>query len=188
MSVLNFQGIISNMQNMGFFQYLFPFLLSLAIIWGLLENAPGVKDKFPKSAKAIISIILSFFVMLYTSWNPMVVSFFANLGGTFLVLASGILFILLLAGLVGFHPWSDIAEKNVWVKYGAALLIIFFLLLVLLGAGAGWLVPIPPVSLSSDFWTVVFVIAILAIAFWAMTKDSGKSAGGEAEKPKEGTK
>ena len=118
---MNFQGIISNMQSMGFFQYLFPFLLALAILYGLFENIPGVKDKFPKPAKAMISIILAFFVMLYSSWNPMISTFFANMGGTFLVLASGILFILLLAGLIGFDPFKDLTAKNNWFKYGGIL-------------------------------------------------------------------
>ncbi|NOX71417.1 MAG: hypothetical protein GXO64_01835, partial [Candidatus Micrarchaeota archaeon] len=113
-----------------------------------------------------------------------IATFFANLSGTFLVLASGILFILLLTGLIGFKPWKDLAEGNTWVKYGAGLLIVFFLILVLMGAGAGWLIPVPPVSVSSDFWTVVFVIAILAIAFWAMTKDgkSSSSSSGSGQK------
>ena len=180
---MNFQGIINNMQNMGFFQYLFPFLLALAILYGLFESIPGVKEKFPKPAKAMISIILAFFVMLYSSWNPMISSFFANMGGTFLVLACGILFILLLAGLIGFDPWTIMKEKT-WFKYGGVLLIVFFLILVLMGSGAGWLIPIPYISMSSDFWTAVFVIAIIAIAFWGMTKSSGDS-GAKPEEKKE---
>lgn len=184
MAVLNFQGIINNMQSMGFFQYLFPFLLALAIIWGLMKSTPKIKEMFPDQAKALISIIFAFFVMLYTSWNSMIVSFFANLGGTFLVLASGIIFIILLTGLIGFHPWELISgdKGNKWAMYGVALLIVFFLILVLMGAGAGWLIPIPGISLGSDFWTVVFVIAILAIAFWAMTQKDGGGAKPEEKK------
>ncbi|MBN2101622.1 MAG: hypothetical protein JW716_01995 [Candidatus Aenigmarchaeota archaeon] len=181
---MNFQAIINNMQSMGFFQYLFPFLLALAILYGLFENVPGVKTKFPKPAKAMISIILAFFVMLYSSWNPMISTFFANMGGTFLVLASGILFILLLAGLIGFDPFKDLSEKNNWFKYGGILLIVFFLILVLMGSGAGWLIPIPYISMSSDFWTAVFVIAIIAIAFWGMTKSGGGTEAPKTEEPK----
>jgi hypothetical protein len=181
---LNFQGIINNMQSMGFFQYLFPFLLALAIFYGLFENIPGVKERFPKPAKAMISIILSFFVMLYTSWNPMISTFFANMGGTFLVLACGILFVLLLAGLIGFDPWKVMSEKP-WMKYGGALLIVFFLILVLMGAGAGWFLPLPQVSMSSDFWTAAFVIGILAIAFWAMSGGIGGGGGAPKEEKKD---
>jgi len=180
---MNFQVLINNMQTMGFFQYLFPFLLALAIIWGALQFS--FKDRLPKPAMALVSIILSFFVMLYSSWNPMITSFFANLGGTFLVLASAVLFIVMIAGLIGFKPWEDMTGKNSWMKYGGILLIVFFLILVLMGSGAGWLIPIPYISTSSGFWTAVFVIAIIAIAFWAMSKgDSGAADTAKKEEPK----
>ncbi len=90
----------------------------------------------------------------------------------------------MLAGLIGFDPFKDLTAKNNWFKYGGILLIVFFLILVLMGSGAGWLIPIPYISMNSGFWTAVFVIAIIAIAFWGMTK-SGDS-GAKEEKKKEG--
>ena len=60
-----FGTLVQNMASLGFFQFLFPFLLALAIIYGLLTFA--LKDRLPKSAMALISLILAFFVMIYSS-------------------------------------------------------------------------------------------------------------------------
>ena len=66
-----FFPLLGNLNNLGFFQFLFPFLLVLAIAYGALEfGLGGGKDKdkriMPRSANALISIIIAFFVMNYS--------------------------------------------------------------------------------------------------------------------------
>src|SRR4030066_401761 len=95
-----FDNLVINMQNLGMFQYLFPFLLALAIFYGVLMWAMG--DRIKKGPVGLISIVLAFFVMLYANINPMIAGFFAMLGGTTLIVASGILVIAIFLGLAGF--------------------------------------------------------------------------------------
>ena len=167
-----FPEMLQNLQNMGFFLYLFPFLLSLAIFYGVM-SVPPLSEKLEKSARTLIALVFSFFVMLYSSWNPGLVQFFASMSGTGLLIASGILFFAIIFGLAGFDIklfFTDKEGKN--VKWASVLILAFILILVLIGAGAGSLIPLPAWSGSSELWTAIFFIAIIALALWWM---GGKS-------------
>jgi hypothetical protein len=174
--------LIQNMNRLGFFQFLFPFLLALAIVYGLLKFS--MKDKLPNSAMGVISLIIAFFVMLYSSWNVMIVSFFANLSGMWLVVATGILFIIILLALTGKTPEDLMGDSK--AKWVIVLVLVFIGILIFFGAGGAWLVDIPTGVITSDFWTILFFIVILAIVvFWLGSEGGGKAApsgGGETKK------
>jgi len=176
-----FPQILSDMQSMGFFLYLFPFLLALAIFYGVLTFA--LEKQLPKPARGLVSVIFAFFVMLYSSWNVMIVSFFANLGGMGLIVGSGILFIAILLGLMGFDI-KNLTSGEGKSKWIFILFIILIGVLIFLGAGAGWLIDIPSWSTTSQFWTALFFIIILAIVVWWL--GSGENSGGAAPAAKPG--
>ncbi|UCD06922.1 MAG: hypothetical protein JSW41_03745, partial [Candidatus Aenigmatarchaeota archaeon] len=52
--------------------------------------------------------------------------------------------------------------------------IIIIAMLVFFGAGAGWLIPIPYWSTSSELWTVALFIIILALAMWWLGSEGKK--------------
>lgn len=173
-----FDQLIQNMMRLEFFQFLFPFLLALAIVYGLLRWA--LPEQLPKSATGVISLIVAFFVMLYSSWNYMVVQFFANISGGFLIVGSGILFVVILMALVGLRPqdlWPG-KEKG-RAKWIVVLLAIFIGALIFFGAGGYYLVGVPSWAASTDFWTIIFFVIILAIVvFWMGTEAEGKKEEG----------
>jgi len=173
-----FETIIQNMQTMGFFQYLFPFLLALAILYGVMTVA--LKDKMPKNAIALISLILSFFVMLFVSSNPGIVSFLMNISGYWLVIGSGILFLLVLLGMFGIK--AEKLMEGDWSKWILILVIVAIALVIFFGAGGEALVGVPSGVFSSELWTIVFFIVILALVMFVMGKEGG-SGGGEKPKP-----
>jgi len=176
-----FPGLVGSLQSMGFFLYLFPFLLSLAILYGVLSWA--LEEQLPKSARGLISIILSFFVMLWAGTNAGIVNLLANLSGAGLAVASAILFIVVLLGLMG-HKISDVThgDRSKWIFI---IVIILIVILIAFGAGAGTFIPIPSWVSSTDFMTVVFFVFILAIAMWWLGTETegGKkpAAGGNNE-------
>ena len=170
-----FDNLVISMQNLGMFQYLFPFLLALAIFYGILEWSLGGRVK--KGPVGLISVVLAFFVMLYANTNPMIVGFFSTLGGTTLIVASGILVIVILLGLVGFK--FDEVFKGDYSKWFLVFVIILIGLIIYYGAGGGYLVNVPSFFISSDFTAVILVIFIIAVAMWFMTRGEG------GEKPKE---
>jgi hypothetical protein len=173
-----FGTLVANMSRLGFFQFLFPFLLALAIVYGLLSWA--LKEQIPKSARALISLIVAFFVMIYSSWNVMIVNFFAQLSGTWLIVATGLIFIVLLLAVVGFDV-KDLT-KGKFSKWVLVLLLVGIGIILFFGAGAGFLVNVPGVVFSSDLWTVLFFVVILAVVLYFLGTEGEK--GGAAEKPK----
>ncbi len=165
-------AIISELGNLGVFVFVLPFLLALAVFYGVLMFA--FKDKMPKSAIGIISLVMAFFVMLYTSYNVMIAGFFAALGGSALIVGSGILVAVIFLGLIGFNVEKLTAgDKSKWLFI---LGIIAIAVLIFFGAGAQWFVPIGNVTVSQQFQVAVFFIIILALAIWWL-------GGGKEEQP-----
>ncbi len=167
-----FDNLIISMQNLGMFQYLFPFLLALAVFYGILEFA--LKDRMKKGPVGLISIVLAFFVMFYANTNPMIVGFFAALGGTTLIVACGILVIMIFLGLAGFQL-SEVFKKG-YMMWFFVFVIILIGLIVFYGAGGGNFFNVPSFFVSSDFTAVILVIIIIALAMWFMTHEGEKSA------------
>ena len=170
--------MVLNLQNMGFFQYLFPFLLAFAILYGIMNWV--FKDKINPRVVALISVILSFFVMLYSAYNVWLYTLLAEASGIWLGMATVLLFIVVLAALAGVNIHEFLGgDKRGWLKYVVILVIIYIVIVSLLGSGMAssflpyWLT-------GSDLWTVVLVILILALVFWFV--------GGEGKKAEEGPK
>jgi len=174
-----FQILIQNMSRLGFFNFLFPFLLALAIVYGLITWA--LKDQLPKSARGLISLIIAFFVMLYSSWNTMIVDFFANISGQFTVVATGLLFIAMLIAITGYKP-KDLLE-NKTAKWVTVLVLVFIGIVIFFGAGAMWLINVPGWTVSPEVWAVLFFIVILAIVMFFLGQEEG---GGAPAEKKEG--
>lgn len=173
-----FQTIIQNMQSMGFFQYLFPFLLALAILYGVMTKFLG--DKLPKNAIALISLIFSFFVMLFVSANPGIVGFLMNISGYWLVVGSGILFLLVLLGMFGLKPENIVGDKNKWIL---GLVVVAIAIVIFFGAGGEALVGVPSGVFSSELWTIVFFVVILALVMFVMGKEGGGGGGEPTKQP-----
>jgi len=168
------ETMLQNLVNMEFFQLLFPFLLALAIIYGLLRWA--LKEQIPKSAAGLISIIIAFFVMLYSSWNTWVYTFLTNISGVWLMIASVVIFLVLILAIVGIK-FSELTEK-LWLKWVIALVIIYIIIMAFLGTSP---IMFPTWVGGSDFWTIVFFIVILAIVMYFFSKGEGGEAGASEE-------
>ncbi|MBI4163763.1 MAG: hypothetical protein HY512_02785 [Candidatus Aenigmarchaeota archaeon] len=155
--------LLGNMQQLKFFDFLFPFLLALAIFYGVLMFALGPhgadkKQILPKSAIALISLVASFFVMNYTGTVGTGIStFFSGLFGGGLIVASAILIIIVLFGLTGFRLHEQVKGKWLGLMLGIIVLVgvtIFF--------GASGSIPgLQGLNLDSNFWTIVIFIVIL---------------------------
>jgi len=167
-----FDTLVMNMQSMGLFQFLFPFLLALAIFYGILEFA--LKDRVKKGPIGLISVVMAFFVMLFAASNPMIVGFFSMLGGTTLIVASGILVIMIFIGLAGFELKTIFGKGYMMWFFVFAIILIG--LIVFFGAGGGYFFNVPSFFISSDFTTVIIVILIIAAAMYFMTHEGEKAS------------
>lgn len=169
-----FSTMIGNLQSLGFFQFLFPFLLILAISYGTLRYS--LKNVLPKSAAGLISIIIAFFVMNYSGqYGIAVANFFTNLFGWGLIVASGILVVVILLGLLGLKIKEDITAKEKaplsTIAFTVGVIFIGFLIFIgSLGAQLG-LPGIGTITLTSDFWTIIFFIFILVVVLWFLGRE-----------------
>jgi len=167
-----FEVMVNNLQSMGFFQYLFPFLLAFAILYGVLKWV--FKDKIEPRVCALISVILSFFVMLYSAYNTWLYTLLAQVSGIWLGMATVLLFVVVLAALVGVNLQDVMGgEKRTWLKYVIVLIILYVVVASVLGTGV-YSAYLPFWLTGSDLWTVMLVVIILAVVFWFV--------GGEGEK------
>ena len=161
-----FEPMVLGLEQLGVYLYLFPFLLTLAIVYGILSYS--LKEQLPTSARGLVSVIVAFFVMLFSLWNPFIVLFFANVFGYGLIVGSGLLMIIIVLGLMGIKP-EDLTknEKFKWPFVGVMILI--FVLVIagvvgtsMLGLNAG----------SGEFWTaMLFIILVAMVVLWGSEKE-----------------
>ncbi len=169
------EQMLTNLMNMDFFQLLFPFLLALAIFYSLLRwSLP--KDRMPNSAIGLISIILSFFVMLYFSFNPTLYLWLTNVSGTLLIISSAILFLLILFAFMGLH--IDKIKEWSWAQKAIGLVLLFIIVVVAFGASP-WGVPGQLLDPTSELWTLFFFVIIVGIVLYYLGRDSGGNGGGD---------
>ena len=171
-----FEILLGNLNNLGFFQFILPFLLILAIIYGILRAT--LKDIFDKAAAGLISIVVAFFVMNYSGWvGVAIANFFTALFGYGMIILAGILIFFIFLGLAGIKP-GDIFKfeggKGGIGAWAFALFIIFIGFLIFIGAGGLTLINIPSLGMgTSDFLSLIFFLIVLVFAVWWLGKKEG---------------
>lgn len=171
--------ILGNMQSLGLYEFIFPFLLILAIAYGILRYS--LKDVLPKSAAGLVSIIIAFFVMNYSGTAGYQLSkFFSMLFGGGLIVASGILVVIIILGLLGLKIREiTTGEQKKSITWAFVAAVIFIVFLVAVGASGSYLPWISPITLGSDFWTIIFFVVVLVIVLWVLGREGEKA--GEKE-------
>jgi hypothetical protein len=160
-----FPVMILGLEKIGVFLYLFPFLLTLAVTYGVLSFA--MEKQLEKSARALISIVMGFFVMLFSMWNPGIVVFFANAFGFTLIVGAGLLGIIILLGLIGIK-FEDLMknEKAKWIFSGSIILIG----IIIFAVSAGSAIFGTTFLESTEVLTIAVLIAILGFSAWFITQ------------------
>jgi hypothetical protein len=162
MALMNpFPPMILGLEKIGVFLFLFPFLLTLAITYGVLSYS--LEKQLEKTARALISIVMGFFVMLFSLWNPGIVVFFANAFGFTLIVGAGLLGIIILLGLVGIK-FEDLTknEKAKWIFTGSLILIG----VIIFAVSAGSAIFGTEFLQSTEIMTIAVLIVILGFSAW----------------------
>jgi hypothetical protein len=166
MALMNpFPPMLLGLEKIGVFLYLFPFLLTIALTYGILSYA--LEKQLEKSARALVSIIMGFFVMLFSLWNPGVVVFFATAFGYTLLVGAGLLVIIILLGLIGIK-FEDITnnEKAKWV-FVASIIVIGIIIFTVSAASAIFGTEFLG---GGEIWTIVILLAILGFSGWFISQ------------------
>jgi hypothetical protein len=170
-----FEDMIQNMSRMGLFQYLFPFLLAFALLFGLMEWVFKGGKLGGKQVHALIAIVLSFFVMLYSSLNSWLYQFLTTISGVWLGIGVVILLLVLATELLGINIRNILSdEKSKWMKYAILLIVVYIILYAFFGNVMTNV--LPPGFNNSDLWTVVLVIVVIGIVFAFVGGEKSESA------------
>ncbi|MBI3190282.1 hypothetical protein HYZ41_01110 [archaeon] len=148
-----FTILVANLNGLGFFGFLLPFIFVFVVVYGLL-----IKTKFFEDQKIIgvLSLVLAFFVIGYG--GPMLANFFVNLFGLAAVIIAGILVIVLFIAMTGGDISKIASGKSVAAALAGIGIIVFFIALGALG-----------VAINDSVIGIIFVIVILALAVLFIT-------------------
>ncbi len=167
-----FASIITQLNKLGFYGFVLPWLLMFALVYGLLKRSNVFGEKGDKVA-AVVAMALAFFVTAYTSIGD----YFITLSGLGGMLLGALLIVVLFFALLGFQPDNLGGVFTGWTTVaflGLVGVIVFFVL------GGGQL---SGISVDNETTAAIFMIIVVAIAVLFVTKGDG---GGSAQRAAQG--
>jgi len=149
-----------------FFVYIFPWMLTLAIVYGILEHY-----KIPKSpsARAVISIVAAFCMLPV---GPTIAPFLTNMIKSLIVIVVGILVALIFVEMLGYKVGKG---ENIFEKYpvGFGVVLIIIAILVFVASGGLDLLNIS-VKIDSNMLSAIFFLIVMILGVWWMTVKEGE--------------
>lgn len=182
--------LIAQGKELGIFQFYLPFIITFAVIYGILDKSKIFGDK-AKNINLIISLSASLFVMAFTPVGPAFITFstfISNLfAGTLLIVLTIIAFLIIASML--FFPLTG---KDKMDFGNSAKLIV--LVAAILGVGvfvsSGGLSVFPGINLGPGGFTgvpifispgisqqdlaIIVIVVITGLAIYWLNKGSGK--------------
>lgn len=162
------ESLIENLKAVGF-QLVLLWLLTLAVVYGVLSHV-----EIPKSvsARGVISIVSAFMVLLAAA-GTQAAMFISNLITASILVAFGLIIAMIFLEITG----TKVGGEHIFAKYpqffGAAILIL--LIAIFVGLGGLNLVHIPMVTLSGSILAILLFLAVMVITIWALVRETGQA-------------
>jgi len=152
---------MGNLFTGEFFVYLFPWMFTLAVVYGILEH---YKIPQSQSARAVISLVAAFLVLPLA---PTLVPFITGMVKRLVVVAVGILTALIFVEMLGYKVGK---KENIFEKHpiGFGIVMIIIAIIVFVGAGGLELLNFK-IRLSNDAIAALFFLAAMTLGVWWMT-------------------
>lgn len=151
-----FEILIANLNALGFFGFLLPWIFVFAVVFALLLKTKALGDN--TRIIGVISLVVAFFVIGYG--GPAMAMFFVNLFGIAALVLAGILVVVLFVAMTGADV-GKLASNNVIIATVVGIGIILFVTV----AGA-----LGSVRISDSVIGIIFIIIVMAIAIFFVTK------------------
>jgi hypothetical protein len=157
---------LNTMTQLGFFEFLLPWLFVFAIVYGLLIKL-NIFGEANQKISAILAMVLAFFTAPFA--GVQLAAFFVSLGTEVTIVLAGLLTIMLFAGILGIE--KGIGEIK-HIKYAVVALaaIVFF---IALGG------EITNFTLGSNTVMTVVFLAVLVGAIWYVIGGGGSAPAAE---------
>jgi len=161
------EDLIVNLRAIGF-QLVLLWLLTLAVVYGILSHMELPKST---SARGVISIVSAFMVLLAAA-GTQAADFISNLVTSSILVAFGLLVAMIFLEITG----TKVGGEHIFAKhpkfFAAALLILA--ILIFIGAGGLELLNIPVFALSDPLIAIIFFLLIMVASIWILIKESGE--------------
>lgn len=117
--------MMGNLNTVGAFDIFLPWILFLAIIYAILTKTEVLGKEL--SVQAVVSIVLSFFIVNYA----LPANFLTNLFGIMGMFIAGIIVLILLLGMAGIKLEELFGKDNkTWVGLGIAVIAVVIFIAV----------------------------------------------------------
>lgn len=149
---VGFELLVNNLQKVGFFEFLLPLVLFLAVYFGLLQKSEVLSED--ESVNAVAALALGFFTLVGVySFVPF--GFFTQFFGVLAVLLLYVLAGVMLLGMLGydFSGGKSLADE----PYAAGGLV---LIAVILGPFA--MEEFLGFKVTDTYWEILMTLAMLA--------------------------
>lgn len=160
------ETLIINLREAGFLLILL-WLLTLAIVYGILSHVAIPKSK---PTQGIISIVSAFLVLLAAAGGPAAI-FISNLLTVSIVLAFGLLIAVIFLEVTGIPSGKEVFGKH--PRFFAAIILVL-LALIFIGAGGLGILNIPAINISSPVAAIVFFLIVMVAAIFVLLKEGAK--------------
>jgi hypothetical protein len=170
--------LITLLNNLGFYQFVLPWLFVFAIVFGLL-SVSKLFGEGNKKIPAVIALVIAFFATAYGG-AAMAAFFIGIFSGATIVIAV-ILVILLFIFMFGFNKDIFSAGKNRPIII-MIVMVVIGIILFLAATGAAGGIGLSLV-LSPDMIALILVLIVILAAVWLIVK--GDNGGGGAPPKKE---
>jgi len=152
-----FEMLVVNLNQMGFFGFLLPWLLMFAVTYGLLLKSKALGEDH--KIIGVVSLVTAFFVVGFG--GIALGTFFQNIFGIASMLIAGILVIVLFVSMAGGNITKFMESKSIIALIFVIGIIVFAVALGSIG-----------VSVGSDVVATIFIVIIMGIAVFFIA--SGK--------------
>jgi hypothetical protein len=144
-----FEILVSNLNQMGFFGFLLPWLLMFAVTYGLLLKSKALGED--QKIIGVVSLVAAFFVVGYGGLAIGV--FFSNLFGIAAIVLGGIIVTVLFVSMAGGDISKFAESKEIMALVAGIGIIVFMIVLGTFG-----------VTVESDVIAAIFLVIVMAIA------------------------
>jgi hypothetical protein len=150
-----FTILVMNLNALGFFGFLLPFVFIFVVAYGLLVKSKMFDDQ---KLVGVLSLVLAFFVIGFG--GPGLANFFVNIFGLATLVLAGILIIVLFIALAG----GDVSKVMKDNKAVMAVLVGVGIIILFVAAGS------VGVAVNDSVIGIIFIVVLLAIAVMFIAK------------------
>jgi hypothetical protein len=152
-----FETLVANLNHLGFFGFLLPWVLTFAIFYGLLVKSKAMGED--QKIIGVVSIVAAFFVIGFG--GVALGTFLKTIFGTAAMVLTGILITIMFVGMSGYDV-SKLAESKYLLVGGLSIgIIVFFSIL-----GGSRII-------TGDMLSIIFIMVIMIISVMFIAGKNG---------------